>query len=219
MLGRDNITAWQSAWRSLWGPHGRRPPRTPIRWLCLRAFCYLAASSRRSLSHIQLDTLTQTIELGVYLNRCFDGKRAFSARRYRALRQGLPDEPLRIYLRELRACEQERPRGGDWASIRAYRREVLRISLRVLHKLAGLPPREVLIPLVCLIQLTDDILDREIDAGLSLPTLMHPGGPPARQQARELWQELKGHREPGDGPLVAVGFLVYLLSRLTALLC
>ena len=219
MLARANIAAWGSAWRSLWGPHGRRQPGTPVRWLCLRAFCYLAASSQRSLSHTQLDTLTQTIELGVYLNRCFDGKRTFTARRYKTLRRGLPDKPLQTYLRELRVCERDRPRDGNWTRIRAYRREVLRISLGVLHNLAGLPTRQVLLPLVCLIQLTDDIIDRKIDARLSLPTLMHPGAPSAPEQARELWQELKGNHEAGDEPLVAVGFLVYLLCRLMALTC
>lgn len=214
-----NFAVWKLAWRSLWGPHGQRPPRTPIRWLCLRAFCYLAATSGRSLSQGQLDGLTQTIELGVFLNRCFDGKSAFSPSTYRRLRRGLPSEPLRMYLRQLRDCEKGRPGGGEWARVQFYRREVLRISLQVLFRLAEIPPRDVLLPLVCQIQLTDDILDRGIDRALGLPTLIHPEAPPASQQARDLWTELKSYQRPADAPVVALGFLVYLLSRLAALSC
>lgn len=155
----------------------------------------------------------------MFLNRCFDGKAAFSPFLYRRLRRGLPSEPLRLYLRDLRACERARPSGDDWEKVRHYRREVLRVSLRVLFQLAEMEPRQVLLPLVCQIQLIDDILDREIDRALGLPTLVHPQAPPAAEQARLLWQELRTHNRPVDAPIVAVGFLAYLMSRLAALVC
>ncbi len=179
----------------------------------------LAATSGRTLSGQQMDRLTQTIELGVFLNRCFDGKAAFCGKTYRELRRGLPSEPVRNYLRALRQAERSRPRNRDWPSVRDYRRSVLDISLRILFQLTDQPKRGVLLPLVSLIQLVDDILDRGIDQALSLPTLLSAGSPSAEQQARELWLELKRHRDPADAPLVAVGFLVYFLARLVARLC
>lgn len=197
-------------------PRGMRVPRTPVRWLCLKAFSYLALSSGRRLEPRQWDAMCQTIELGIFLNRCFDGKTHFSAFHYRRLRRGLPEPVTRDYLRKLRQAESGRPRGRDWPSVMAYRRAVLELSLDALFRLAELPPRPVLLPLTFLIQLVDDILDQRLDRQLGLPTLLTAQGPPAHRQARELWGELKTHRQPQDRPIVALGFLVYFLARLAA---
>lgn len=215
---RAALYYWWLVGRCLPAP-GRHRPRTPVRWLCLSAFRYLAASSGRSLEPWRLEQLGRLLELGVYLNRCFDGKASFSPLLYRHLRRGLPPVPLREYLRQLRAIERGRPSAGEWSQVQRYRREVIDLSLKTLFRLADLPAREVLSPLVCQIQLIDDILDQRLDRALGLPTLLTAGGPSASEQARALWAELKGHEGPPDRPLVALGFLVYLLARVCALLC
>ncbi len=204
------------AFRALCTPAGLRPARTPIRWLCLRTFRYAAWTSGSELGDTRYDQLAQLLELGVFLNRCLDGKGGFCPGRYRSLRRGLPQAPLRRYLRALRTSERSRPSppDGDWASICAYRREVSDLSLLALFELAEIPQRPVLSPLVGLVQLVDDILDQEIDHRLGLPNLLGQGAPSAREQAVLLWKELRGHRERADAPLVGVGFSVYLLARL-----
>lgn len=207
------------AWHSLSGPYGERRSRTPVRWLCLRAFCYLAATTGGRLRPIQLDQMSQLVDLGIFLNRCFDGKTRFSSGRYRKLRRGLPDGPVRDYLQALKRAETGRPSLSDWKAVQAYRRSVLDLSLQALFSLAELRYHDALSPLVCLIQLVDDILDRHLDRTLELPTLVTSNGPTALVQAQRLWEELKSHRRPEDRPLVALGFLVYLLARLCAHLC
>lgn len=205
---------WWLALRSLLLPSGRRPVRTPIRWLCLRSFVYLGDSSGARLDSDKVDQLGQLLELGVFLNRCLDGKAEFSPIRYRRLRRGLPAEPLRRYLGALRRVEGGRPDGTKWEPVALYRREVIDLSLLALFEIAGLPERRVLSPLVALVQLVDDVLDQEIDRALGLPSLIGPLGPSAEEQSIRLWEELRGHRDESDIPLVGMGFLVYLLARL-----
>lgn len=205
---------WWLALRALLVPSGRRPVRTPIRWLCLRTFVYLGASSGTPMDSEKVDQLGQLLELGVFLNRCLDGKAAFCPIRYRGLRRGLPVEPLRRYLGALRRVERGRPDGTKWERVAFYRREVSDLSLLALFEIAELPERPVLSPLVGLIQLVDDILDQEIDRTLGLPNLLGPHSPSAGEQAVWLWEELRSHREGSDIPLVGMGFLVYLLARL-----
>jgi hypothetical protein len=163
--------------------------------------------------------MSQLIDLGIFLNRCFDGKTSFSSGRYRKLRRGLPDGPVRDYLRALKRTESGRPSLSDWKAVQAYRRSVLDLSLKALFRLAGRPFHHAFSPLVCLIQLVDDILDQRLDRTLELPTLVTSNGPTAIVQAQQLWKELKSHRRPQDRPLVALGFPVYLLARLCAYLC
>ncbi len=205
---------WWLALCSLWLPSGRRPVRTPIRWLCLRAFVYLGVSSGTPLDSDKLDQLGQLLELGVFLNRCLDGKSTFCPIRYRRLRRGLPVEPLRRYLGALRRVERGRPDRTRWKCIALYRREVSDLSLLALFEIAGLGERPVLSPLVGLVQLVDDILDQEIDRTLDLPSLVGPLSPSTDEQAVWLWKELRGHHDGSDTPLVGMGFLVYLLARL-----
>lgn len=215
---RPALYYWWLVGRCLSAPRQSHRPRTPVRWLCLGAFRYLAASSGRSLEPWRLEQLGRLLELGVYLNRCFDGKAGFSPSLYRRLRRGLPPVPLREYLRQLRAIERGRPSAGNWSQVQRYRRAVIDLSLKTLFRLADLPAREVLSPLVCQIQLIDDILDQRLDRALGLPTLLTAGGPSAQQQARALWLELKSHSRASERPLVALGFPVYLLARVCALL-
>lgn len=210
------LGSWFKMLQSLRGPHGRRAVRTPVRWLCLRAFCYLADVQGRRLSVSQLDSMAQLIELGVFLNRCLDGKARFSASRYRQLRRGLPDDLTKTYLRALRQAEGARLQLRDWTSVSLYRREVSDLSLVALFRLGDLPARQVLSPLVALIQLVDDILDQRLDRRLGLPTLVTLAGPAPACQAKTLWRELKSYRQPSDQPLVGLGFLVYLLARFCA---
>ena len=92
------------------------------------------------------------------------------------------------------------------------------MSLRALFEIACLAERPVLSPLVALVQLIDDILDARIDCSLGLANLTEPGSPLPVVQAQMLWKELRSHRDPKDGPLVGVGFLVYLVARLTGTL-
>lgn len=209
------MNPWRLAVGSLWGAAGSRRVQTPIRWLCLRAFRYTAWTSGFELRSETFDQLAQLLELGVFLNRCLDGKANFCPRRYRSLRRGLPSAPLRRYLRALRSAERSRPSPeGDWTSTRAYRREVSDLSLLALFEVAEIPSRPVLSPLVGLVQLVDDVLDQEIDRHLGLPNLVGQDAPSAAEQACLLWRELRSHREVCDAPLVGVGFLVYLLARL-----
>ena len=211
-----SMSPWSMAFRALCTPAGLRPARTPPPPPPPRTFRYAAWTSGSELGAEKYDQLAQLLELGVFLNRCLDGKGSFCSGRYRSLRSGLPQAPLRRYLRALRICERSRPSppDGDWASVCAYRREVSDLSLMALFEVAEIPQRPVLSPLVGLVQLVDDILDQEIDHRLGLPNLLGQGAPSAREQAVLLWKELRGHRERADAPLVGVGFSVYLLARL-----
>jgi hypothetical protein len=162
--------------------------------------------------------MSRLIDLGVFLNRCYDGKTSFVAARYRALRKGLPEPVMRDYLRALKQAESRRPPVWDQRAVLSYRRAVLDLSLLALFRIAEQEVQSVLSPLVCLIQLVDDLLDSQIDRSLGLPTLVSSPGSSSRQLALELWTELKQHRHPRDRPLVGVGFLIYVLARLLGLL-
>lgn len=185
-------------------------PKTPIRWLCLKSFSYIARTQNQCLT---ADTLNRAMELGVYLNRCFDRKCLFQAPVYRRLRKELPLPPTRRYLRQLRDLEMSRPELEDWRSIYHYRRSVLEVSLNYLFHLSGLDSRRVLLPLCSLVQLADDVLDRSVDEKLGLPTFVSVGGPCPRTLAEEFWDELRTYRAPEDRPFLATGWLVYLFTR------
>lgn len=207
----------------LFTPKGNHVPRTPVRWLCLRTFTYLSLCHGGRLSPCQWDGLSRLIELGVYLNRCFDGKMNFSPRLYKQSRRDLSlvvtEDIIQKYVRTLKQAEQGRFAARDWPRIRVYRRRVLALSLEALFEVAHLPPRSVLFSLTALIQLVDDVLDRKGDRELGLPTFLCPGSPSARYQADELWRELKAHQHPIDQPVVGFSFLVYLLARIISLGC
>ena len=199
-------------------PFGTRRPKTPIRWLCLKSFTYLAQAQNQKVAAKRCDLLNQAIELGVYLNRCFDRKCRFQIPVYRGLRKDLPPHPTREYLSQLRALEQNRPDFDDWSSVYHYRRSVLEISLAYLFRLSHLQNREVLLPLCSLIQLVDDVLDKAVDERLGLPTFLSVSGPAPGQLARDFWSELRSHRAPEDRPFVVTGWFVYLLAR-TVIVC
>lgn len=195
----------------LWSPLPKRPG-TPIRWLCLKAFQYQKLLSQAPLSAASSELLNQALELGVFLNRCFDGKANFSKRTYRTLRDGLPSEPLRQYLRELRDLEQNRFRCHDWESIHHYRREVLRVSLQLLSRLAGVKLNPVLLELCSLIQLADDLIDHNLDQRLSLPTFLAAGAPHPARQALIFWSNLVGSCRTGDAPFLLGGWVALILA-------
>jgi hypothetical protein len=187
--------------------------------LCLKTFSYLARTQSVVLASKQIDELCQAVELGVFLNRCFDGKTRFERKRYRTLRHGLPTQPTRTYLTALRLLEQNRPCPKDWLSVYQYRRGVLQVSLRFLFELAELRVRPTLLPLCSQIQLIDDILDKRLDSSLGLPTFATARGADSSALANKFWRELRDSKDPDELPIVAGGWLVYLLARLVILCC
>jgi hypothetical protein len=203
--------------KGLFSPFGPRRPKTPIRWLCLKSFSYLGEVQNRSLVQNRFDILNQALELGVYLNRCFDRKHAFRVSEYRELRRELPSEPTRLYLSQLKSLEVNQPPRCDWTSIFHYRRSVLQISLNYLFRLSRLQSRAVLLPLCSLIQLVDDVLDQRLDRELELPTFLAPGGPQPRDLAQTFWSEVRANKSPEDRPFVLAGWLVYLFTRIVIL--
>lgn len=207
----------KNLWCSLLEPGGQDKPKTPVRWLCQRTFCYLARVQSVQLDALTHDHLCRGVELGVFLNRYFDRKTQFNAREYRAMRKALPKEPTERYLHSLKELEQNRPLCNDWCRVFDYRRAVLWVSLHYLFQLAQLAKRDILLPICSLIQLTDDVLDRKLDEELGLPTFVTAPGPAPRQLAREFWMELKMQRGPGDFPIVLGGLGAYLLCRFVIL--
>ncbi|MFA5506285.1 MAG: hypothetical protein WC314_12920 [Vulcanimicrobiota bacterium] len=199
--------------KGLLSPFGTWKPKTPIRWLCLKSFSYLAHAQNNPIEKGRFDVLNQALELGIYLNRCFDGKCRFQSWEYRKLRRDLPGAATTIYLRDLRNLEQNRPDRHDWQAIFHYRRGVLAVSLDYLFELSKVPRRGVLLPLVSLVQLIDDILDKQIDDRLGLPTFLCSEGPHPAEIAHLFWQEIKVHEAPLDRPFVFTGWLVFVLSR------
>jgi hypothetical protein len=162
----------------------------------------------------RFDILNQALELGVYLNRCFDRKSAFQMSEYRRLRRQLPPEPTRLYLSELKALEKSRSNLTEWNAVFQYRRAVLEVSLNYLFRLSSLQKHPVLLPLCSLIQLVDDVLDQRIDTELGLPTFLSSDGPGPKQLAQGFWSEIRSHRKSEDRPFVLAGWLVYLFTRI-----
>lgn len=197
---------------------GSRQPKTFVRWLCLRAFVYLSLIQSRRLCRLSLDQLSQAVELGVFLNRCFDGKREFCGQRYRGLRRGLPEAAARQYLRELRSLETQRAHGSDWYYVYLYRRGVLRVSLDFLFSIVGVSSRPSLLEVCSMIQLVDDVLDQKLDRRLSLPTFLFEGGPEPAALARKFWSELREKSQFEDLPFLLGGGVCYLFTR-AVILC
>jgi hypothetical protein len=210
---RNTLLARKVA-KSLLSPFGPKQPRTPIRWLCLKSFSYLGEVQNKSLAKSRFDLLNQAIELGVYLNRCFDRKHAFRLSEYRRLRKELPAEPTRTYLRELKTLELERSHLFEWSAVFHYRRSVLQVSLNYLFCLSRLQNRQVLLPLCSLIQLMDDVLDQELDRELGLPTFLCADGPQPSILAASFWGEIRSNRSAEDRPFVLAGWFVYLFARI-----
>ena len=207
------IHALRSLGMSLMATPGSEKPKTPIRWLCLRAFSYLAEVESRSLDGERLDQLCRAMEFGIFLNRCFDGKGSFSLGRYRELRRPLDVGFTRDYLRGLKRLEARQPAVQNWKAVFQYRRDVLRVSLGYLFNLSGLRQRDVLLPICSMVQLVDDVLDQKTDKELGLPTFVTADGPSAAELARLFWEELRSGREPEEMPFVISGWLVYLFTR------
>lgn len=191
--------------------------KTPIRWLCLRTFAYFGLSESRELDSEELDMLCRAVDLGAYLNRCFDGKGPFDPAEYRQVRQGLPGEPTRLYLRQLRELEYGRPDRHDWPEVLHYRREVTWVSLCYLFSLVDLRSRPVLLDLCSLIQLADDLLDQRVDQRLGLPSLVTAAAPRPSLLASSFWRELRSHPAREEWPVVVCGGFVYLMVLLLAL--
>jgi len=196
-------------------PSGRNKPPTPVRWLCLKALTYIAYSEKRELPTETLDALVAALELGVTINRFYDGKRRLPVGRYRYLREKLPPEPTSSYLGRIRGLERRRPQCDDWPAVYQYRRDVLEVSLSYLAQLAGIRSRRVLLSLCSLIQLVDDVLDRNTDRTLALPTFLSEGAPSPEQLARSFWDELKRSSEKRDGPFLWSGYVLYIFTRAT----
>lgn len=207
------IHAARSLRASLFAAPGSESPKTPIRWLCLRAFSYLAEVESQSLDGERLDQLCRAMELGIFLNRCFDGKRPFSSGRYRELRKPLDSRSTREYLKRLKSLEASQPAPQNWMEVFAYRRDVLEVSLGYLFKLSGLRQRDVLLPICSMVQLVDDVLDQKTDKELGLPTFVTADGPSAADLARMFWRELRFEREAEELPFVVSGWLVYIFAR------
>lgn len=201
------------ALRCLFGWRGRA--RTPVRWLCLRAFDYLARCHRGPLRGDQLTLLGQALELGVFLNRYYDGKAVLCRRTYLRLRRPLPEAETLIYLRALRQAERLRPAAASPAAC-DYRRRVSQLSLDFLARLVELPMPPVVLTLVTQIQLLDDLLDRNLDRELGLPTMLSSGDFDAAHHARLLRRELWECRQECERPLVACGHLLDLFICLLA---
>lgn len=200
---------------SLLQPPGKNKPPTPVRWLCLKALAYIAYSEKRELPTETLDALVGALELGVMINRFYDGKRRLPVERYRYLREKLPPEHTSKYLGTIRGLERSRPQSDDWPAVYQYRRDVLEESLSYLAQLAGVRSRKVLLSLCSLIQLVDDVLDRNTDRTLALPTFLSEGAPSPEQLARNFWEELKGSSEERDSPFLWSGYVLYIFTRAT----
>ena len=206
------------ALRSLFHNRGQLGPKTPVRWLCLRTLDYLAVCQERALSGEHQDTVHRAIELGIFLNRYYDGKEAFDKSEYLRKRSLLPEQPTRDYILKIRVLERNRPQPGQWSEIAHYRRAVLRANLEFLFSLSELDPNWILLPLCELIQLTDDLLDIEIDRRLNLPTLVGQSSPSPIVHAKQLYRQILDYQEPQCAPIKTSAGMVYILTRLACLL-
>jgi hypothetical protein len=172
-------------------------PKTPLRTLCVVAFDFLARADGKRLGREQRNALSCLLDLGALMNDHFDQHR-FCKAAYRQLRERLAADRTaravyRVYFRELRAVERDRPRlrcpspEGILKESSDYRERVVRLSLSALAAIAlgqssgGLirdrrdpsandTCHSPLVALVMLIQICDDLLDWRRDWRAGLPS-------------------------------------------------
>jgi hypothetical protein len=178
---------------------GRERPGTALRSLCVAAFDFTARACGHQLDSQRRQALSCLLDLGALINDHFDQHR-FCKLTYRKLRKEIAANKraravYRVYFRELRQAERNRPRfwlssrEGTAREIADYREKVVRLSLSALASIAfgrptaadgdrgqGAAVEEACLPqffaLVMLIQICDDILDWRKDWRAGLPTLV-----------------------------------------------
>jgi hypothetical protein len=175
----------------------RERPATLLRTLCVAAFDFMARVDGRRLGSEKRRALSCLLDLGALINDHFDQRR-FCRRSYRELRKRLcADETARaayrVYFRELRQAERNRPRfrlarhDDILRESVEYRERVVQISLAALAAVAlgrscgddteagrPSPGKDAGLPhvfaLVMLMQMCDDLIDWRRDWRASLPT-------------------------------------------------
>jgi hypothetical protein len=171
----------------------RERPGTLLRTLCVMAFDFITRAGGKRLGPEKRRALCCLLDLGALINDHFD-QHHFSKCSYRKLRKGLcADEDARaayrVYYRELRQAERNRPRlrrlhHDDILKVSAeYRESVVQISLSALAAVAFGQPEEAqrtsagkdaglphIFGLVMLIQICDDLCDWRRDWRAGLPT-------------------------------------------------
>ena len=177
-------------------------PGTALRTLCVAAFDFMARAAGQRLGREERKALSCLLDLGALINDHFDQHR-FCIRSYRKLRKRLAANETartvyRVYFRELRQAERNRPRlrlpcrEGISQATADYRESVVRISLSALAAIAfGQPSGGTrvdsrksraeeaclsrLFGLVMLIQICDDLRDWRSDWRAGLPTFATAG--------------------------------------------
>jgi hypothetical protein len=109
----------------IWAPR----PRTPLRVLCVSAFEYLARLQGPGLGREGRLALAHACDLGAMCNDFYD-QREFDGSVYRELRRDLKvlasETATRLYLRELRQAERQRPVRGTRGTLTKFVRRALR---------------------------------------------------------------------------------------------
>jgi hypothetical protein len=177
----------------------RERPGTLLRTLCVVAFDFMARADGKRLEPDKRRALSCLLDLGALINDHFDQHR-FCRCSYRTLRKQLcVDETVRtayrVYFRELRQAERNRPRlrlarhDDILRESAEYRERVVRISLSALAAVAfgrpygdtaearqTSPAIDACLPhvfaLVMLIQICDDLIDWRRDWRAGLPTFV-----------------------------------------------
>jgi hypothetical protein len=175
----------------------RERPGTLLRTLCVVAFDFMARANGRRLDSEKRQALSCLLDLGALINDHFDQRR-FCRCSYRKLRKRLCVDQTaraayRVYFRELRQAERNRPRlrlarhDDILRESVEYRERVVRISLAALAAVAlgrpcgddaevgrPSPAKDAGLPhvfaLAMLIQICDDLIDWRRDWLAGLPT-------------------------------------------------
>lgn len=202
-----------------------RRPKTPLRVFCIAAFELFARLRGGTLGKQRRLAMAHACDFGSLRDDYYDDRRLDVAE-YRALRRTLrlmaPEAATSRYIREVRQTERCRPVPGAGKpefvdAVIAYRKRVLDLTLRWLQEISGLSVEELkfdaLLSLGCLMQIADDVLDREEDQALALPSyvtaLVHE--PPVRAQADALLHRIvSAARQDADSlPLAIAGVLTW----------
>ncbi len=169
-------------------------PKTPLRVLCLMSFDTLhrlRASQRIPVQ--RLSTLAALLDFGASANAAFDGKK-FCSREFHTTRQLLEEAGFgsiaEEYWRRIQELERQRPNPGgnrlQFQRVRAYREEVVRLSLGVLTQTVfGLKCLDdairalnaeddltLVFAIVMQCQIIDDVVDYSKDAAAGLPSFL-----------------------------------------------